>query len=130
MLGFVFVFVESHSRAGQKRLPPHLIQDGSPHTAQGKVFKLKTFGRVKRSGGFDQANHAHLNQFIQFHERRQARFQVHRHAFDHGHVRQNHGLVLVTNLFVQRDVAVHAHHPFEGTRSMRSMKNCMRPEAV
>jgi hypothetical protein len=49
----------------------------------GVALEGHTFAGIKRSGGFNQTDHADLYKLFHFHERRDACLQVHRNALDH-----------------------------------------------
>ena len=79
---FVVRLVKCHGRAGQERQAAHFVEHGTTHTAVGEVFKLHTFDGVECARCFEQTNHANLDQLVEFHEGRNARFEMQGNAFD------------------------------------------------
>ena len=83
------------------------IEHGAAHATEGKVFKGYAAPQVVASRGFNQTQHAHLNQFVQIEQRRDTSAQVKGHALDHRHVRDHQLLLAPSGAFVQFECGFH-----------------------
>ena len=109
MKAFVVLFVEGHGRARQKGQTTHFIEHGASHPAVGEVFKLHTLRRIVGLGGFQQTQHADLDQLVEFHEGRHTGFEVNGHAFDQAQMGQHQFITLGLALLVHGDRGKGSH---------------------
>ena len=103
----VFAGVEGHRGARQKRQAANLVEHGAADAGERETLKGNAQRGVERARSFDQTDHAHLNQFVDLHEGRDARLEVNGHPFDHGHVGDHQTFAGVFNLRVHGDGFVH-----------------------
>ena len=99
--GPAFRLIERHGGARQVGQLADFVQDGTAHAAQGEVFKIHALIRVEGARCLQEPDHAHLDQFVELHERGNPHLQMQGYPLDQAQVLHDQRLAVVADLLVK-----------------------------